>query len=312
MSEKSMQNMVLLAKLEVTPGVDPTPTPAANSMLVRSFMPTPITAEFVKRNLVRGFKGNFGQLAVGVHRMIEVEVELAGSGTAGNAPKWAPLIMASSFSQTLSAGVSATYQMVSTGASTATLYGYLDGILFKMTNCKGTVAFELNAKAIPVMKYKFIGEYHEMEDVTMPTGMVFTGFQKPLTVGKVNTPTFTVHGLSGACQAMGFDTASKLVWRDLVGKNGPSSNSREPTCNLTIELPTVAAADFAESARQGTEGAISLVHGLVAGNIITIDAPKAQITAAPTISNDDDTAMLGLQMSLNPDAGNDEIVVVAR
>ena len=35
-------------------------------------------------------------------------------------------------------------------------------------------------------------------------------------------------------------------------------------------------------------------------------------TSAPTISNDNEIAMLGLQFSINPNAGNDEIVIVAR
>lgn len=309
---KSMKNLVLLAKQEVTPGLDPVPTPAANSILVRGFMPQMINAEFVERNNIRGYKGNFGSLAVGVHRAFEFEVELAGSGAAGTAPKWAPLLMACGFSETLVAVTTATYQPISTGDTTVTMYGYLDGLLFKMTRCKGTVSFELNAKAIPVMKFKFIGEYSNPTDATFPTGMVFTGFIQPLTVGKVNTPTFTFHGLAAVCQNLGFDVANNLVYRDLIGASGPYSSDRKPTGSATIELPTVAAANFAEIARLGTEGALQVVHGLLAGNIIQVDMPKTQLTSPPTISNDNELAMLGLQFSINPNAGNDEIVIVAK
>lgn len=309
---KSMKNMVLLAKQEVTPGVDPVPTPAANSILVRAFTPQMINAEFVERNNIRGYKGNFGSLAVGVHRVFEFEVELAGSGAAGTAPKWGPLLMACGFSETLVASTTATYAPISAGDTTVTLYGYLDGLLFKMTGCKGTVSFELNAKAIPVMKFKFIGEYSTATDTTFPTGMVFTGFIKPLTVGKVNTPTFTLHGLAAVCQSLSFDVANSLVYRDLIGASGPYSSDRKPTGSATIEVPTVAAANFGELARLGTEGALQVIHGLVAGNIIQVDMPKTQFNSAPTISNDNEIAMLGLQFSINPNAGNDEIVIVAK
>lgn len=309
---KSMKNLVLLAKQEVTLGVDPVPTPAANSILVRGFTPQLLTAEFVERNNIRGYKGNFGSLAVGVHRAFEFEVELAGSGTAGTAPKWAPLLMACGFSETLVALATATYQPISTGDTTVTMYGYLDGLLFKMTGCKGTVSFELNSKAIPVMKFKFIGEYSTPTDVAFPAGMVFTGFIQPLTVGNVNTPTFTFHGLEAVCQNLGFDVANALVYRDLIGASGAHSPDRKPTGSVTIELPTVAAANFAEIARLGTQGALQVVHGLVAGNIIQVDMPKTQLTSAPTISNDNELAMLGVQFSINPDAGNDEIVIVAK
>jgi hypothetical protein len=309
---KSMKNMVLLVKQEVTAGVDPVPTPAANSILVRAFTPQMISAEFVERNNIRGYKGNFGSLAVGVHREFEFEVELAGSGTAGTAPKWAPLVMACGFSETLVAITTATYAPISTGDTTVTMYGYLDGLLFKMTNCKGTVSFELNAKQIPVMKFKFLGEYSTATDATFPTGMVFTGFTKPLTVGKVNTPTFTFHGLAAVVQSLSFDVANALVWRDLIGFQGPYSADRKPTGSLTMELAAVAAANFGEIARLGTEGALQVIHGTVAGNIIQVDMPKTQLTSAPTISNDNEIAMLGVQFSINPNAGNDEMVIVAK
>jgi hypothetical protein len=309
---KSMRNMVLLAKQEVTTGVDPVPTPAANAILVRGMMPQMINAEFVERNYVRGHKGNFGSLAVGVHREFEFEVELAGSGAAGTAPKWAPLLMACGFNETISAAVSATYAPVSTGEPTCTLYGYLDGLLFKLTGGKGTVSFDVNSKQIPVMKYKFFGEYSTPTDTTFPTGMVFTGFQRALTVGKVNTPTFTMMGLAAVCQGLSFDVANTLIYRDLIGASGPFSPDRKPKGTAKIEVPTVAAANFAELARLGTEGALQLVHGAVAGNIIQIDMPKTQIVSSPTISNDGDAAMLDLSFSINPNTGNDEISIVVK
>lgn len=309
---KSMKNLVLLAKQEVSTGVDPVPTPAANAILVRGFTPQLINAEFVERNLIKGSKGNFGSLAVGVHRMFEFEVELAGSGAAGTAPKWAPLLMACGFNETLVASTTATYAPISTGDTTVTMYGYLDGLLFKMTAAKGTVSFDLNAKQIPVMKFKFLGEYSTPTDTVFPTGMVFTGFQKPLTVSKINTPTFTIHALAGVCNALSFDVANNLVYRDLIGASGPYSSDRKPTGSATIEVPTVAAANFAELARLGTEGALQLVHGTVAGNIIQVDMPKVQFNSAPTISNDNEIAMLGLGFSINPNAGNDELVIVAK
>jgi hypothetical protein len=111
---------------------------------------------------------------------------------------------------------------------------------------------------------------------------------------------------------LSFDVANALTYRDMIGAAGPYSPDRKPTGSATIELPTVAAANFAELARLGTEAALQLVHGTVAGNIIQVDMPKTQFTSAPTISNDNEVAMLGLQFSINPNAGNDEMVIVAK
>ena len=309
---KSMKKMILLAKAEVTPGLDPVPTPALNAILVRGMTPTPISAEFVERNLLRGYKGNFGSLSVGVHRQFECEVELAGSGAAGTAPKWAPLLQACGFSETLLATTSATYAPVSEAEPTLTMYGYLDGLLFKLTGAKGTVSFELNAKNIPVMKFKFVGDYSAYTDVTFPTGAVFTGFTKPVTVSKVNTPTLTMFGFAAVCNAFGFDIANAVAYRDEINYQGAESPDRKPVGTATIELPTAAIANFGEIARLNAESAVNLVHGTVAGNIIDISMPNVQLNSPPTISNDGDKARIGLQYSLNPSAGNDEVVIVVR
>lgn len=309
---KSMKNMLLLAKKHVTAGVDPVPTPALNAILVRGMTPQLINADFVDRNNIRGYKGNFGKLAVGVHREFECEVELAGSGAAGTAPAWGPLLQACGFSETLLASTSATYAPVSSGEPTVAMYGYIDGVLFKMLDSKGTVSFELNAKQIPVMKFKFIGEYQIGMDVAFPTTQVFTAFQKPLTVGKINTPTFSMFGLAAVCESLSFDVANNVVYRDLIGASGAYSSDRQPSGSATIELPTIAAANFGELARIGTEGALQVIHGTTAGNIIQIDAPKIQLTGSPSINNANEIAMLGLQYSLNPNAGNDEMIIVAR
>ena len=306
---KSMKNLVLLAKLETVIGTDPVPTVADNAILVRSLGPQMLTAEFVERNNVRGYKGNFGMLAVGVHRSFEFEVELAGSGAAGTAPAWGPILKACGFSETIEVAVSVEYAPISTGDKTITMYSYLDGILFKMTASKGTVSFELNSKAIPIMKFKFIGEYSTPTDVTFPTGMDFDGFVQPVTVGKRNTPTFNIHGVDAVMQNFGFDMANSLVYRDLVNASGPYSADRKPSGSCKIELPSVAVSNWAEITRLGTQDALQLVHGTVAGNIIQIDMPKVQITSAPTISNDNEIAMLDLQFSVNPNTGNDEVLL---
>ncbi|CAM8626951.1 Phage tail tube protein-like [Comamonadaceae bacterium] len=308
----SMKNMLLLVKQEVTFNVDPVPTAAANAILARGMTPKPISAEMVDRPLIRGFKGNSSKLAVGVHREFEFEVELAGAGAAGTAPKWAPLLMACDFSQTLTAGVSAAYQPVSNGGSSVTIYGYLDGLLFKLTGGKGTVSFDTNAKAIPVMKFKFFGEYSPQTDTILPSGAVFTGFQKPLTVGKVNTPTFSIFGQSGVCSALSFDVANALSWRENIGAAYANSADRAISGSATIELPSTATLNLGELLRNATEGPLQLVHGTVPGNIVQFDAPKVQLTSDPTISDDTSVAMAGLSFSLNPNTGNDELVLTVK
>ncbi len=306
---KEMRNALLLAKAQTGLGVAATLTAGANAILCRALTPSPINAEFVERTLVRGGKGNYGALAVGVHRVFEFEVELAGSGTAGTAPKFAPLLLGCGLSETISAGVSAAYQPVSTGEPWLTLQCYLDGVLFSLTDAKGTVSIEANAKGIPVMRFRFLGAYAAATDTAVPSGASFTGFTQPLTVGDVNTPTFSFFGTTAVMQSFSLDLANQLKWRELVNGAGARSADRKPAGSTVIELDSVATKNWGEVAREGTQGAIQLVHGTAAGRIVQIDVPTAQITQQPTLSDSDGVAMINLGFAAMPNAGNDELTL---
>jgi len=111
---------VILAKIETTYGTDPTPTGAANAILVRNLNVTPQDADFVDRNLVRPYIGRSEQLPAAIRASMDFEVEIAGSGTAGTAPGYDPLLRACAFSaQSLAAAVTGTAQ--SGGATSITL-----------------------------------------------------------------------------------------------------------------------------------------------------------------------------------------------
>jgi hypothetical protein len=306
---KSMRTMLLMAKAQPTIDVDPVPVAATDAMLVRGFTPALIEAEFIQRNLILPWKGNMGALAVGVHRSFEFEIELAGSGVAGTAPKWAPCLKATGWNETVSAGVSVTYAPVSTAQPWVTLYGYLDGVQFKMLNCWGTVSFELNSKGIPVMKYRYLGEYQAGADVAFPGSISYSGFVQPKTVGKTNTLTLTWQGTALKVDQLSLDMAAALVFRDLIGGSEVASPNRNPVGTMTCEMPTIATKNFAEVARLGTTGAFQVIHGTVAGNIARFDAPVIQINGKPAIQNKDDIAMVQVPFQCLPNAGNDEVVV---
>lgn len=310
---KKMRNMVLLAAKQVAVGTPASPTAGANAILVKGLTPSIIKADFVERAVLRGYKGNFGSLVAGEHRTFEFQVELAGAGAAGNEPKWGPLLECCGFAKTVTAGVDVVYAPISTGEPVMTLYGYLDGLLFKITDARGTVAFTLDAKGIPTMNFTFMGAYEAVTDAALPTGTDFSGFVRPRTVGKVNTPVFTFHGVSACMQSLNVDLANTLVWRELVNCAGAQLPDRKPSGTTVIELPSVATLNIGEVLRAGTEDAVEITHGTDPGNIVELSMPKCQLTAEPAISEGEGgIAMVNLGFSINPDTGNDELLVTVK
>ena len=309
-----MRNMLVLAIAQAGFGVPGAPAAGVNAIQCRSAMPAPIKLEFVQRTLLKGYKGNFGKLGAGEHRMIEFEVEFGGSGAAGTAPRYAPLLLGCGMSETLNAGVSAVYNLVNSGEPYYTLYCFLDGVRFVLEDAKGDVSAEMNAKGIPVLKFRYVGKYVAMTDAVLPAGAVFTNTAKPQTVGKTNTPTFSLHGVDVKMQSFSWALNNQLEWRDLVNFQGVVSTDRAPTCSVGFELGTVAEKNWPELARLGTTGALQMVHGVGAGNIVQVDMPALRMAAEPTLSNDAGIAMLQTQWDVNPnsDAGSDELVLTIK
>ncbi|MGW8391119.1 phage tail tube protein [Pseudoduganella sp. HUAS MS19] len=308
---KKSRNAVLLVKIQPVAGTDAAPTGAANAIMAMNISAQPVTAEFAKRNNIKPYLGNMGSVPVAIHAEINFEVEMAGAGAAGTAPKYGPLLRACAFSETITAGTSAVYAPVSNAMEFATIYYNLDGILYKMTDAKGTVSFELNAKGIPVMKFKFIGMYSTPTDTALPTGVDYSGFKDPVAVNKDNTPTASLHGVAGKVQSISVDMANQLVYRNLIGTESIEIPDRQPTGSFVMELDSVAAKDWYTTIKAGTLGPLSVVHGRTAGNIVELAAPKVQVLD-PSFSDSDGIVMLTTKLEIQPNTGNDEFVLTVR
>lgn len=303
--------MLLLAAVQASVGAVVVPTAAANAMMVRGFTPEPIVADQVERNLIRPYKGNSGKLVAGEHRKFGFEIELAGSGTPGVVPAWAPLLLACGFAETVTADTSVEYAPVSEGEPVLTLYGYVDGTLFKMSDAKGTVSFDLTPKGIPVMKFEFLGTYEPPTEGSMPPVVDYTKFVQPLVVGKRNTPTLEIFGYAGCTSAFTINWANQLAWREMINCAGARSPDRKPAGSITMEFPKVDVKDWTEIVRKGETGALNVVHGTVPGNIVELQMPRIQ-PGVFSLTDDQGDAMIQMPFDINPVQGDDELVIVVR
>ena len=305
---KSMRKTLILAKIQPIAGTDAVPTAVLNAILCRSTTITPVSATFADRNLIRPYFGNGGSVAVTKYSQIELEVELAGAGEAGTAPAFGPLLRACGLAETVTVGTGAQYQPVTDGLELMTLYAYLDGVLHKMVDCRASVSLDVTSGAIPFLKFTVMGSYSPITDAANPTGVDYSMFTRPLGVNKTNSPAWSLHGYTGCLQSFTMDLANQLAWRSLIGCEGADISDRTPTGNAVLELPTIAALDWPALVINGSLAAFSITHGTAAGNIVKIDMPKVQLTD-PSYSDQNGIAMLNLSLGIQPDVGNDELIL---
>lgn len=93
MSGRSAKKVILLAKKEVVYGTDPVPV-GANAMLVSNLQFTPIVSDLLKRDTIKGFKGNGGQVLGQKYVKVTFDVEVGGHGglVIGAVPAIDPLL----------------------------------------------------------------------------------------------------------------------------------------------------------------------------------------------------------------------------
>jgi len=114
-----IRNSFILVKSETTYSVDPSPV-AANAIRVRSMEITPLTGDRIERKLITGFMGATAKtLLTKSHVAVTIELEWGGSGTAGTAPRFGPLLTSSCMSATTTASATTgTAQAGSAGSIT--------------------------------------------------------------------------------------------------------------------------------------------------------------------------------------------------
>lgn len=308
---KSVRNALLLAKAQPTVDTDPTATAGANSILAGNVTIQAIEAEFADRNNIQPYFGNKGSVAISQKSTISFDVELAGALAAGTAPKYAPLIKACAFGETINAGVSVVYAPITASIPMVALTFFLDGLKFLLLNARGNVEFALSARGIPMMKYTFTGSFAIPTDTAVPSGADFSGFSAPVGVNKANSPTFTLHGVSPKTQDFNVNMNNQVVYRNLIGSESILITDRRPSGNVSIETESVAFKDWYTVVRLGTLASLQMVHGTVAGNIVQLDAPKVQLIN-PQLSEADGISMQSFDLNLLPNAGNDEFTLTVK
>ncbi len=198
-------------------------------------------------------------------------------------------------------------------STSASIYFNVDGVRHVLLGARGTPSFDLSAKTIPKVKWKFTGMLGTISDQALPTAD-FTGWQTPVTVSTANTTDINLLGYNSAVvQTLTIDIANEVKYRQLIGSESVLITDRKPIGNVSIEAVTVAAKDWWTVAKTAGNGAFCVKHGQTAGNIVGFTAPKVQMTN-PKYSDSDGVAMMDFGMEFIPlgAAGNDEIRICCK
>lgn len=295
----------LAAKIEAVEGTKET-LAAADAMLHKNIAFSPVIEQYA-RDLLRGTLSRDPSVSGSRSAKIAFDIELVGSGTAGTAPYWGPLMKACGFSETVVASTSVTYKPATNNLSNSmTLAGFMDGVIKRLWGARGNVKLTMEAGKPGLLHFEFEGADFEVVDGALlsPT---YSTTPAPLSAS------LSIDTYAAVASKVEIDVANKLAKRESI--NAPSGFlstliiGRDPKGSLDPELTLVSAYDpYGKWKTPGTLGSLSIAATGTAGNIITVTCPKVRYVA---ISDQDRGGLrtLGLDFQLCLSTGDDEISI---
>lgn len=263
---------VVLAKVESTYNTDPTPTAAADAVLVGNLQQTRPT-DVLDREVLDQSLSPFQPLIGRKLGQVTFDVELKGSGTNDTPPDWGPLLRACGFAETINASTNVIYDPASDSIDSITIYVYRDGLLYKYTGARGNVVFRFPAGQRPMMSFTFTGHLVDVIDASLVTPTL----QSTLPVPVKNT-SFTVGGFAGVVSQLELDAGSNVVAPDDInaadGYGEIIVASRTMQGSFDPEQTLVATRDWWSKWEDGTQEALTLTLNGGAGNTIQFDIDK--------------------------------------
>ena len=311
-----VRNTAILCKIETTSGVDSVPTGAANAMLVSDLSITPLEAQNVDRDLIRGYFGASEQLVATAFVRCSFTVELAGSGTAGTAPAWGAALRACAVAEaTLATPPRVEYTPVSTALSTVTIYWYDDGVLHRVFGAMGNVRLEALVGDRPKLIFEFTGVDGGVSAAANPA-LTLTAFRTPPTMARANVVdvsmggTYATGAVTGGTQynssGIALDFGNQVSFTPLLNEERIDLTQRSITGRVALDLSPAEEVTLMASVKANTLQSMSMRVGTVAGNSIIIFMPRVQLIN-PRKEEINGARMIGFDTRLVPNVGNDEI-----
>lgn len=306
---------VILAKVEAVEGVDIVPTAAADAILTRNFSSNPLEVDILERNLDLPTVGRSKSATTNARQTMSFEVEIAGSGTANTATRWSRLLQA--------CGMAAPSVIVGPPAkveqkfgvapfSSASIYHFFESERRRALGAKGTFGMNFTAGAFPFANFDFTGLLPAATpfDTAAPGVPDFAAFKDPVEVNSANT-TFTLDGFAAVLRSLEFSANANIAVRNLVGSRRVNRGNHALAGTVTMEAPTAAAKNYLSTLQSGAEVALSLIHGVTAGNIVEVAMTQVQLLSVSQ-SNEEDVLMFAFDFGANVTVGSDDILITTK
>ncbi|GAM63662.1 hypothetical protein JCM19232_2642 [Vibrio ishigakensis] len=249
--------------------------PTTDAILVNSVTLSNASARMIERPVIKQTLDPLQQVFGGTMMSVQFTVEVKGSGEAGTAPEIGVALKACGFMETVSAGTSVVYSSTSEDITSCSIEAYQDGVLRKLSGCRGTVSFTMNAGELITADFTFTGHYDSHSDTALPNAT----YQSTVPSALINLQGLRIGTYTPKIGSLTIDTANEIVTpadiTDEMGFGEVRIVSRDINGTMDPEMVLLAEQDFLQDWFDGdtkvfTTGEI----GAEEGNIISVSIPQ--------------------------------------
>lgn len=303
---------ILIAKEEETESTDSSPSASTDACQVIG-LEVMTEADEVEREIAVPYLGAKPFILTKRLVKFKFDIEVAGSGTAGQVPAWGRYLKACGWSETIltTPAPSVVYVPVNDGFTSLTMKGNFDGIQYVGLGCRGKVSANFKSSEISKFSFEFQGFHIDPTDVALPTP-TFANQSVPIHFAAGNVTDFAFDSYQFCLDEVSWDSNNNLVPLERVGcarRNLITERAIEG--DITVErTQTLAMKNLYP--KVGSHQTVPLVFtlGNASGNKVKFEMPTLQLKY-PEMSDQDKILMQKYAFKAIPVGGASEMVITA-
>jgi hypothetical protein len=302
-TEQELRKSVLLAEVEATYGIDP--SPGATNVILCSIPDVSLTSDMKDRDYIRD---SYSQISKGIgikRQTISFKCEGKGANNADvkTEPYFGVLLKACGLTKsTTTSPDSCKYtpsaEPNASSGQSATIYFYMDTILYALVGSKGNAVLNFEVGSYPQIDFNFTGFYATPITASKPGTITWPEHQPPLCTSLgLTIGSYSPVGVSRVSLDLGNSVMEKQDMQDSDGLSSIRIAKREPKLTIECDVDALSAFDPYSIFEDATTSIIAWSVGS-AQNIIGARASAAQLIEPPKTSEKDGRAVYTLNFGL--------------
>lgn len=306
MALRSAMERVCLLNIETTYGV-PATLGAAQAILLMESEIQP-AADKLERNLDLPYFGGDPFVLVGKRITLTGKCDLLGHGTPGTAAPLGMLYRTCAHAETLSAGVSATYNPISKDFESASVDFFWAGCKFRMLGVRGSLDMSFDIKSFAMGSISLTGILVLPTDGEAPAAIDWTVFQTPAAI-ETETWEVVVGGVNVCAQKLQLQQNATIALIECSEGREVVITDRKPSGSLTV-YKDATLATWNPWSVANAQGIIVLENTITKAAGLNCKVDMRVQLEYPKPTTLDGLAGFEIPFSCIPDDGDDEYTIV--